>query len=200
MGTLDPRVDGYIEAAQPFARPILRHLRELVHRHCPDVVETIKWGMPHFERQGALCHMAAFKHHCAFGFRRGDEVTGRPATEGAMGQFGRIGALTDLPADAELGAWIRAAAQLNTAGGKTRKPAPSARAHLDVVPEDLAAALAANPAAAAAFARFPPSHRREYIEWLVDSRRPETRQRRLVQALAWIAEGKSRNWKYQRRA
>lgn len=197
MGARNPRVDAYIEAAQPFAQPILRHLRELVHRHCPDAVETVKWGMPHFEREGPLCHMAAFKRHCAFGFWKGELVTGRPASAGAMGQFGRIVDLADLPPEAELRDWIRTAVELNVAGVRAPKPAAASRAHLDAVPDDLAAALAANAAAAAAFARFPPSHRREYIEWLVEARRPETRQRRLAQALEWIALGKSRNWKYQ---
>lgn len=198
MAERNPRVDAYIEAARPFAQPILQHLRALVHAHCPAATETIKWGVPHFEHRGPLCHMAAFKQHCAFGFWKGEMVAPKVGTGEAMGQFGRIGALADLPPEAQLAAWIRRAVELNEQGVKTprrtstmRKPVP------DEPPPDLAAALAGNAAAARTFAAFAPSHRREYIEWITEAKKPETRARRLAQALAWLAEGKSRNWKYQ---
>lgn len=199
MGTHDPRVDEYIARAQPFAQPILHHLRALVHAHCPAASETIKWGMPHFEHRGVLCHMAAFKQHCAFGFWKGELVLGKPGADDAMGQFGRIGALSDLPPDAQVGAWVRRAVELNEQGVKAPKRTSTMRKPVvDVVPEDFAAALAGDAAARATFEAFAPSHRREYLEWIVEAKKPETRQRRLAQAIEWLAQGKSRNWRYER--
>jgi len=191
MGTRDDRVGAYISRSADFARPILAHLRALVHRVCPDVTETIKWGFPHFEHHGVLCSMASFKAHCAFGFWHAQMrslADARPGTDGAMGQFGRITTLTDLPKDAQLAALIRKAAVLNA------KP----RAPLDV-PEDLAAAFRKNCGALGHFSAMSASHRREYIEWLVDAKRDETRRKRLATAIEWIGEGKSKEWKYRGR-
>jgi hypothetical protein len=200
MGTRDDRVDAYIARSADFAQPILAHLRALVHAACPDVTETIKWGFPHFEHHGVLCSMAAFKAHCAFGFwhaqmRSLTDV--RPGTDAAMGQFGRITALGNLPKDAKLAALVRKAAVLNAAGVKSvRAPGTKPRAPLDV-PEDLAAALRKNRGALAHFSAMSASHRREYIEWLVDAKRDETRRKRLATAIEWIGEGKSKEWKYR---
>lgn len=192
----DPRVDAYIEAARPFARPILRHLRSLVRRGCPEVVETIKWGFPHFEREGVICSMAAFKEHCAFTLWRGGEVLGDSAREGAMGQFGRITTLSDLPDDDTLVAYVRKAAELRAAGTARRKPPKAPRPEVPP-PPDFLEALRESPDALATWEGFPPSHRREYLEWITEAKRPETRARRMTQALAWLAEGKPRNWKYR---
>ena len=63
-------------------------------------------------------------------------------------------------------------------------------------PPDLAAALKKNAQARATFDGFSPSHKKEYIEWIVEAKRDETRQRRLSQAIEMLAEGKTRNWKY----
>ena len=201
MGTRDSRVDAYIARAGDFARPILAHLRELVHGACPQVTETIKWGHPHFEHRGILCGMAAFKSHCAFGFWHADVAA--PAAdkprEGGMGQFGRIARLSDLPSDAELRKAVREAASRNESGVKrtaapraTRKPPPQ-------VPDDLAAALAKNRKARVTFEAFSPTHQREYVEWIADAKRAETRARRLATALEWLAEGKTKEWRYQAR-
>lgn len=200
MGARDPRVDAYVAKAAPFARPILEHLREVVHGACPDVEETIRWGFPHFDAEGLLCSMAAFKAHCAFGFHKAALLfDGAPAKDGAMGHFGRIAALSDLPPKRELVRLVRAARKLNEEGAaapatKAGKPKPPVE-----VPADLTAALRRNAKARAAFDGFPPSHRREYVEWIVEAKKDETRQRRIAQAVEWLAEGKSRNWKYERR-
>src|SRR6187402_3013263 len=94
----DPRIDAYIAKSAAFAQPILVRLRELVHAACPDVEESIKWGMPHFLHGGKLlCGMAAFKAHCAFGFWQGRAVLGEEADDAAMGQLGRITTLAQLP-------------------------------------------------------------------------------------------------------
>ena len=195
----DPRVDAYIAKSAEFARPVLRHLRALVHEGCPDVVETIKWGMPSFLHHGIICGMAAFKAHCAFGFwRKGltDEIarTGVKA-EQAMGSLGRITSLKELPADKAMLGYIRKAARLNEEGIPARaKPKPKPALP---VPSDLAAALKKHAKAAEAFAGFTPGARREYIEWITEAKRPETRQKRLTTAISWIAGGKKRNWQYE---
>ena len=199
MGTRDPRVDAYIAKSADFAKPILTHIREIVHAACPDVEETMKWSMPFFDYHGPLCNMAAFKAHVGFGFWKGALVLGRGTAddERAMGQFGRITSVKDLPPKKELTALIKKAAKLNEEGVKVeKKKAP--RAELPVPPE-LAAALAKNKKARANFEAFPPSHRRDYNEWIGEAKREETRAARVKQAIEWIAEGKSRNWKYEKR-
>lgn len=194
----DPRIDAYIAKSAEFARPILSHLRQIVHGACPEAEETIKWGMPHFLYRGKiLCSTAAFKQHCAFGLWRGAEAIAQASDE-AMGQFGRIATLRDLPGKKVLAGYLkqgmRAIEQDEAAPAHKAMPKPR-RPELPV-PEDLAAALAKDRKAREAFERFPPSHRREYIEWIVEAKREETRARRLAQTIEWLAEGKSRHWKY----
>ena len=202
MGARDPRVDAYVADAADFARPILEHLRAIVHEACPAASESIKWGFPHFEHRGILCSMAAFKEHCAFGFWKGSLVLGAAGSgEQAMGQFGRIRSLADLPPDETLRGYVAEAARLNEAGvrppTRARKRAPGTTPV--VIPDALRRALDAHPAAEAAFARLSPSQRREYAEWVAEAKTDATRDRRVAQAVAWIAEGKARNWKYERR-
>lgn len=199
MGTRDARVDAYIAKSAEFARPILEHLRAVVHAACPDVVETMKWSFPHFDYKGMLCSMAAFKEHCAFNFWKGALLgLENGGEEGrGMGQFGRLTCVADLPAKAVLAGHLREAIRLNDAGVKSpARSKPKAPPKPVVVPDDLANALAANPAAGAAFDAFPPSHRREYVDWITEAKTQATRTRRLETAVAWMAEGKSRNWKY----
>ncbi|MCT2558131.1 YdeI/OmpD-associated family protein [Tsuneonella sp. YG55] len=190
--TTDPRVDAYIANAAPFARPILSHLRTLVHRLVPDAGETIKWGMPCFTyREKNLAGMAAFKAHASFGIH-GDGT----APEG-MGQFGKLTKAEDLPPETEVKERLTAAcARIETTGTAIRKAVgrKSPRPEL-AVPEDLAAAL--SPAARATLDGFAPSHRREYLEWILEAKRPDTRARRIAQSAEWLAEGKKRHWKYE---
>ena len=198
MATRDPRIDAYIAKSADFAKPILTYIRETVHAACPDVMETTKWSMPFFDYHGPLANMSAFKEHAAFGFWKGALVVGRSAgdDERAMGQFGRLTSVKDLPPKKELVALIKKAATLNEEGVKVeKKKAP--RPELPV-PAELAAALAKNKKARANFEALPPSHKREYNEWIGEAKREETRAARVAQAIEWIAEGKSRNWKYQR--
>jgi uncharacterized protein YdeI (YjbR/CyaY-like superfamily) len=199
MGTTDPRVDAYIAKAAPFARPILTHIRELVHATCPEVEETIKWSVPFFNYHGTMCQMVAFKEHAGFGFWKGVLVVGRPSGDGdgAAGQFGRITSVKDLPTKKELTAYIKKAMALNEEGVSVPK-AKKAKPEIPAPPE-LVAALAKNKKAKAAFEAFPPSHRREYSEWIAQAKGEDTRARRVEQAIEWIAEGKSRNWKYEKR-
>jgi uncharacterized protein YdeI (YjbR/CyaY-like superfamily) len=197
MAALDPRIDAYIARSAEFARPLLTHLRAVVHGGCPEVEETIKWGMPSFTYRGKiLCGMAAFKQHVGFGFWQGEQIEGAARSEQGMGQFGRITRLADLPGKRELTGFIKQAMALIDSGStRPASKAAEARPALEV-PEDLAAALQGNATARAHFEAFPPSYRRDYIEWIVEAKRAETRQRRLQQTLEWVAEGKSRNWKY----
>ena len=196
MGTKDKRVDEFIERANPFARPILKRLRTWAHRHAPGCEETLKWGMPHFQYKGKLfCGMSAFKEHCAFGFwhplmRRDDN-----SLEG-MGSFGKIRSVEDLPTEAEFAKMAREAMRLTDEGVKA-PPRPKAEKTPLVVPKDLAAALKRHAAAAKAFEEFSYSHRREYIAWITEAKRDETRAARVKQAVEWMAEGKPRHWKYQ---
>jgi uncharacterized protein YdeI (YjbR/CyaY-like superfamily) len=203
---MNPRVDAYCAKVQPFAQPILARLRELVHKACPEVDETIKWSRPFFQYRGAiLCNMSAFKEHCSFGFW-GEEIGAvlREAAvlrEGAMGSLGRITSVADLPSDKQMLGWIRQAAAFVDSGQYT---SPIAARHKVVKqkpsldsPVEFKAALQRNKKAAAVFAAFSPSCKREYVEWIAKAKRQETRDKRIATAVAWIAEGKQRNWKYQ---
>jgi uncharacterized protein YdeI (YjbR/CyaY-like superfamily) len=193
----DPRIDAYIARQADFARPILEHLRRIVHEAAPEVEETIKWSMPHFTYKGRLfAGMAAFKAHATFGLWQASAVLGETGSEReAMGQFGRIASLDDLPPEAELKAIVRRAAEHAEAGPRPR-PKKAPKPDL-ATPKELETALDRNPAARAAFDAFPPSGRREYVEWVVEAKRPETRDKRIAQAVEWMAEGKRRNWKYE---
>ncbi|MHC5539463.1 YdeI/OmpD-associated family protein [Singulisphaera rosea] len=200
MGTQDDRVDAYIAKAPDFARPILVHLREVVHGACPDVEEAVKWSSPHFLYKGMLCHMAAFKEHCAFGFWKGSLIVekGGDEVEKAMGQFGRITKLADLPPKKVLVGYIKKAIELNETGVKSpTRSKPNVAKEL-VVPDDLANALRGRERARQVFEAFSPSHRREYVEWITEAKSEPTRLRRIETTLEWLAEGKSRNWKYSK--
>jgi len=191
----DSRVDTYIEGRAEFARPILSWIRERFHAAVPAVEETIKWSHPFFTLDGKpLANMASFKAHASFGFwnRQGNE-TGKEGE--AMGQFGRIESLDDLPPAEEVERLIREAAAL-LREAKPVRPRAAPKPEADVPPE-LAEALAADDAAAASFNAFPPGCRREYCEWIAEAKRPETRAKRVAEAVAWMREGKRRNWKYE---
>jgi uncharacterized protein YdeI (YjbR/CyaY-like superfamily) len=194
----DPRIDSYIDRQAEFARPILEHLRRIVHEAAPEVEETIKWSMPHFTYKGRLfAGMAAFKAHATFGLWQASAVLGETGAEReAMGQFGRIASLDDLPPEAQLKAIVRRAAEHAQEPPKPRPKKPP-KPDLETPPE-LGAALDANTAARATFDSFPPGCRREYVEWVVEAKRPETRDKRIAQAVEWMAEGKKRHWKYEK--
>jgi uncharacterized protein YdeI (YjbR/CyaY-like superfamily) len=208
MGTKDPRVDAYIAKSAEYARPILKKLRSLVHKGCPNVTETIKWGMPAFEYKGPFCGMAAFKKHCVFGFWKSSLLFTKSAltkdeSKLSWGAPGRdpvpacITSVKELPADKAMLALIKRAMKLNDEGVKVPKTTKK-RTPLPL-PTDFAAALKKNKKAATVFDAFSPSCKREYIEWIVEAKSDETRQRRLATALEWIAQGKQRNWKYQKK-
>ncbi|MFZ5636869.1 MAG: YdeI/OmpD-associated family protein [Pseudomonadota bacterium] len=197
MTSHDPRIDAYIAGSAEFARPILEHLRALVHDACPDVEETLKWRMPAFVYGGAiLCTMAAFKRHAAFGFWRHAEVIGGDPPAEGIGSFGKLTSVRDLPPKRRLLALVKKATALHAAGAGPMRAAKAKP--LPEMPADFAAALRAVPKALATFEAFAPSHRREYLEWIVEAKRPDTRARRIARTLTWLAEGKSRNWKYER--
>jgi uncharacterized protein YdeI (YjbR/CyaY-like superfamily) len=202
MASRDKRVDAYIEKSADFAKPVLAHIRDTVHAGAPGVEETIKWGFPHFMYGGKiLCSMAAFKEHCAIHFWKGDAVPGqdRDTPREGMGQFGRITKLSDLPPEKILTGHVKAAVKLSkerakaapAAGPKVKKP------ELEV-PAPLVTALKTNRKAQAMFDSLSPSHRREYIEWIVEAKTDATRDKRIATTTEWLTEGKSRNWKYER--
>jgi uncharacterized protein YdeI (YjbR/CyaY-like superfamily) len=197
MGERDPRIDAYIGKSADFAKPILNHIRALVHAACPDVEETMKWSFPHFDYKGSLCSMAAFKQHCSFGFWKAALIFDKnPVQDEAMGQFGRISAISDLPNEKVLADHVRKAVQLNEAGIKLPAPVrPKEKKELQI-PDDLLGALKKSKKALAAFEGFSYSHKKEYVEWISEAKREETRKKRLAQAIEWMAQGNPRNWKY----
>ena len=198
MGTKDPRIDAYIAKSADFAKPILNHVRKLMHGNCPDVTETIKWSMPHFEYQGGIfSNMAAFKQHCAFGFWLGDLLKVDSKNEKAMGDFGRITALDDLPGDKEIARLIKAAMKLHDEGAKIPARAKSAEKKELEIPAAIIGAVKKNKKALATFEGFPYSKKKEYVEWFTEAKTEATREKRLAQSVEWMAEGKSRHWKYQ---
>ena len=200
----NPAVDAYIAKSADFARPILRHVRSLMHKGCPRIVETIKWGVPAFEREGIVAMMAAFKKHVAFGFwserlireKLGADAQRMFPKDVKLGMGGRrYLARAELPADAVILRAVKAAVALNESGerpARVRKPKPPPRA-----PSYLVAALKKNAKARATFAKLTPGQRREYVDWLVGAKQPATRERRLAQAIELLAAGKQRYWKYQ---
>jgi uncharacterized protein YdeI (YjbR/CyaY-like superfamily) len=204
MAITDPRVDAYISKSAEFARPILRHLRQLVHKACPAATETVKWGMPFFEYSGGLlCNMASFKEHCSFGFWNASLLKDpdgalQVKNRTSMGHFERITSLKDLPADKTVLALIKEAAKLNEQGIK--KPATNKEPKaVPPMPPALSAALKKNKKAKANFEHMPPSHRREYIEWIAEAKTEPTRDKRIATTLEWLVEGKSRNWQYMKK-
>lgn len=199
MTTRDKRIDAYIANSPEFAKPILTHLRAIVHQSCPEVVETLKWRAPSFEYKGILCGMAAFKAHCAFGFWKHELVvasTDAKARE-AMGSFGRLTQVADLPSKSLLIRYIHVAMKLNDEGVKVVRSKTRPKKPVALHP-DFKAALARSAKARAAFDAFSPSAKSEYVEWIADAKADATRERRIEQALEWIAEGKQRHWKYQK--
>jgi uncharacterized protein YdeI (YjbR/CyaY-like superfamily) len=204
MATKDPRVDAYIARSADFAKPILAHLRKVVHAGCPGVEETLKWGFPHFMYKGILCSMASFKGHCAFGFWKEALLRDRHKAlardvEPAMGQFGRIAAVSDLPAESLLLGLVKEAAALNDRGVKRPAGRKPERDRTLVVPDYFMDTLRTSKKALATFEGFSNSNRRDYVEWITGAKGEETRKRRLDTAVAWMAEGKVRNWKYIRK-
>jgi uncharacterized protein YdeI (YjbR/CyaY-like superfamily) len=200
----NPAVDAYIAKSAPFARPVLARVRALMHRACPQIEETIKWGVPHFEYRGIVGNMAAFKQHAAFGFwsrkllrpQLGKDAAKMfPSPEESSMGGRKLRSVADMPSDALILKTIKAAVALNSAGVRPsrelkRKPPPKS-------PPYLVAALAKNAKARANYERFTPAQRREYVDWLRDAKQDATRERRLATTVAWLAEGKQRNWKYQ---
>ena len=193
----DPRIDAYIAKAAPFARPILEHVRARVHAVVPEVVETLKWSAPGFTIDGKiLLMMAAFKQHAALNFWRGQEIRGSEANRDAMGQFGKLTSVDDLPANAEFDALIEEAVRLAATAPAPRKTKHEPKPPPEIHPE-FAAALAGNAKAKATLDGFPPSAQRDYFEWIAEAKQDATRSKRIATAVEWLAEGKRRHWKYQ---
>jgi len=206
MAGHDKRIDAYIEKSEDFAKPILAHIRKLVHKGCPEIEETMKWSFPHFDYKGMMCSMASFKHHCVFGFWKAslmsdpNKLFSSSKSDAAMGQFGRIQSLKDLPSGAVMIKYIREAVRVNDEEKKLpAKPKPDAKKALNI-PSYFAAAVKKNKKAWRTFQDFSYSSRKEYVEWVTEAKTEETRQKRLSTAIDWMSEGKSRNWKYEKKS
>jgi len=194
----DPRIDDYIEKSAPFAKPILQHLRILVHQACPAIEETLKWGFPHFDYKGILCSTASFKQHCRFGFWKGSILSDSKQLltligKTEMARFNKIESFKDLPKDKVLIAYIKEADRLNEEGIALPAKEKIGKAEIPM-PKESSSALKRNKKALATFEQFSPSNKREYIEWITEA----TREKRIETTIGWVTEGKSRNWKYKR--
>jgi len=202
MGQYNEKVDAYIAKSAPFAKPVLEHIRELVHHAAPEVTEIIKWGFPFFDYKGPVCQMAAFKKHCAFGFWK-EKMLADPqgylkvdGEESSAGSFGQILSISDLPPEEVLVDFIRQAIAINEKGIKVEKKPPAPKAEL-TMPDDFKNLLSADSKVLGNFENFSPSKQREYLEWIIEAKSEATRQKRMETAIEWIGEGKSRHWKYQ---
>ena len=201
--TKDARIDAFIDKAQPFAKPILTHLRKLVHAACPEVEETIKWGMPNFGYKGMLCGLGAFKRHCAFNLFKAklmkDSALFEQNNADSMGQLGRITSLQDLPPDDVMIAYIKEAAKLNEKGAKPVKAKTITTDKVLSYPAAMANALATNTKANDAFEKMSYSHKKEYVEWISEAKTEITQNKRIATMMEWLEEGKRRNWKHERK-
>jgi uncharacterized protein YdeI (YjbR/CyaY-like superfamily) len=199
--SFDPRVDAYINKSAVFAQPILEHLRELVHKTVPGIEESIKWSMPFFTYKGQMFgNLAAFKAHCSFGLFGGAMKAWfkeQGIDSEGMGSLGKLTSIKDLPPNKVLAGYIKQAAAFIDDGAKTMQRPRKAAKPAPETPPELAAALKKNKAAQKVWTGFSPSCQREYTEWIAEAKRAETKEKRIVQAVEWIAEGKQRNWKYQ---
>ena len=204
MAKQDTRIDDYIAKSPKFAQLILTHLRKVVHKACPEIEETIKWGFPHFDYKGMMCSMAAFKNHCTFGFWKGVLINDpkrllTPIGKTGMAHFAKITMLDDLPDDAILKEYIKEAIKLNETGAKVpSKPKATAKKALEI-PGYLVTALKQNKAASDTFQNFSYTNKKEYVEWLTTAKTEATQEKRLATTIEWLAEGKIRNWKYVRK-
>lgn len=197
----DPRIDAYIENSADFAKPILNHIRKIVHQASAEILETIKWGFPHFVYKGTVCSMASFKEHCAFGFWKSSLLSDpnhilQKETSEAMGQFGRISSIAHLPSDQVLIKYVQEAVALNEKGTKVVKVAHE-RGRIET-PQYFLDILTDHPQAKINFEKFSSSQRKEYITWFEEAKTEATRSKRIATALEWLAEGKARYWKYKR--
>jgi uncharacterized protein YdeI (YjbR/CyaY-like superfamily) len=202
MSTTNIKIDAYINKSADFARPILTHLRKVVHKACPDIQEKIKWGMPHFDyKDNMLCSMASFKQHCAFSFWKASLMKDKTLmmnakSETSMGHLGRITSLKDLPSEKKLISYIKEAMKLNDDGVKLDKKLPAAKTELNV-PKELNSALKSNKKAERTFNDFSYSNKKEYVEWISGAKTEDTRNKRLETAVEWLEAGKVRHWKYK---
>ena len=206
MPQINTHIDAYIAKSAPFAQPVLQHLRSLIHTSCPDVIETIKWGMPSFDYKGKiLCNMAAFKQHCAFNFWLSsimETVKGMSAAENkeaAMGDLGKIKSLRDLPPDKFLVKALKEAQALIDKGITLPKKPKEDIPKTITVPDYFSKALRKNKKALEVFNKFSYSNKKEYVEWITEAKTEATHEKRITTALEWLAEGKSRMWKYEKK-
>lgn len=202
MGKKIKEVDAYFAKSADFAKPILKHLRELIHKACPDVEEKIKWGMPCFDYKGPIIGLASFKAHVALGFWKASimkdkDVLLKKENKGTMGNLGKISSLKELPKDSTIIKWVKEAAKLNEDGVKVDKKTKS-KPEL-TAPPYMMKAINGDKKAKETWAKFAPSHKREYTEWITEAKTEETREKRMATMLEWLAEGKQKHWKYQKK-
>lgn len=197
-----PTFDEYISGCAEFAQPILLHLRKLIHQNCPGIEEKIKWNFPCFVYKGTnLVYMAGFKQHATFGFWLADHMSDSRKVfikeeKSGMGNFGKLTSLSDLPSDEIIAEYLYEAMQLHDQGVKhtVRKSTPTKKFAIHPAFQE---ALSKNNLLKQ-FETFSPSNQNDYAEWISDAKTETTQNKRMIQALEWISEGKPRNWKYMK--
>lgn len=199
----DRRIDDYISKSEEFAKPILRYIRDIVHKACPEVTETMKWGMPHFDYKGMMCGIASFKQHCTFGFWKASLMKDKykvfvKGENSGMGNFGKVKDIQDLPSAKIIIEYIKEAMKLNDDNVAVPKELKENVRKELVIPEYFLKVLKKNEVALKTFMDFSYSHKKEYLEWITEAKKEETREKRIYAAIEWLSEGKGRNWKYEK--
>lgn len=199
----DRRIDDYISKSENFAKPILSYIRDIVHKACPEVTETMKWGMPHFDYKGMMCGIASFKQHCTFGFWKASLMKDKykvfvKGENSGMGNFGKVKDIQDLPSAKIIIEYIKEAMKLNDDNVAVPKELKENVRKELVIPEYFLKVLKKNEVALKTFMDFSYSHKKEYLEWITEAKKEETREKRIYAAIEWLSEGKGRNWKYEK--
>jgi uncharacterized protein YdeI (YjbR/CyaY-like superfamily) len=198
-----PAIDEYINKSEEFARPILLHLRKIIHLACPDVEETIKWSFPNFEYKGQiLCSMASFKKHCSFGFWLGAEMEDpenilNKVGNTNMGNFGKIINHNSLPDDNIIIKYIHEAMKLSESGTKKKTSKIKDKKSLEI-PVYIIEFIEKYPKAKVVFNNFSNSCKKEYVQWIEEAKQVSTKLKRLEKAVSMMEEGKEFNWQYKK--
>src|SRR5438270_1264994 len=168
-------------------RPILVRLRRIFRQASPKLEEAIKWGVPCYLFKGPVGGFAAYKQHVSWGLWKSRALND---PEGLLGRgvsvmAGKITKVSEIPPAAKIIALIEQVIALNEAGIKSPKP-PEPE-----LPADFAAAMKKAGKAARHYAAFTPARKWQYVNWVTQAKRAETRAKRIEIAVERIGEGKT---------
>ncbi|HWB03022.1 MAG TPA: YdeI/OmpD-associated family protein [Verrucomicrobiales bacterium] len=192
-------VAAWMEQLSDFARPMIERIYKIIRKAAPQLEEGIRWSSPTFIGRGLVCSFAAFQKHVTLVFWRGAELNDTTGllTHGQGRSAMRSAKFTSLDQidDKVIRTWVTAAVALDKDPAKP-KPKPQKRPEA-AVPKVLAAALSRNPKARGAFDAMPPSHRREYCEWIAEAKQEATVQRRVEKTIEKLSAGEGLHDKYR---